>query len=230
MRVKGGGRKKSWEAMPVDDGGLLFQDTNPNDAAFGVPEHQVTELEAPIEAEKNQNQEEAQAVEDGDGEGEEAEAEAEDENKERSTKLEIEAICQKRDIGADDNTYLETETETSEYNYFHNIPKSQPAAHINRSYSQSEKYTQSETERSEYDFFIPNRNPKAPTKAQLEKYAQSDREEVQCSEWGDNDHYSTTSLSENEDDDRDLRSEMGTWSNFDPSVRAESVAGLVPLA
>ncbi|XP_024164304.1 uncharacterized protein LOC112171337 [Rosa chinensis] len=94
----------------------------------------------------------------------------------------------------------------------------------------SEKYTQSETERLEYDFFVPNHNPKAPTKAQLEKYAQSEREEVQCSEWGDNDHYSTTSLSENEDDDRDSRSEMGTWSNFNPSVRAESIVSSVPLA
>ncbi|KAM5554347.1 chromo domain-containing protein LHP1 [Rosa sericea] len=108
MRVKGGGRKKSWEAMPVDDGGLLFQDTDPNDAAFAVPENQVTEPQLEIEPEKNQNHEEAQAVDDGDGEGEEGdgeegeeEAEAEDENKERSTKLdegfyEIEAIRRKR--------------------------------------------------------------------------------------------------------------------------------------
>ncbi|KAL6129197.1 hypothetical protein ACLB2K_072550 [Fragaria x ananassa] len=120
MRVKGGGRKRSWEAMPLDDGGgcLLFEDTaDPNDAVFAVPEHLVTEPQPQIEPE-SQNQEEAEGVEgeDGDGEGEgegedgdgeegeegEAEAEGEeDENKERSTKLdegfyEIEAIRRKR--------------------------------------------------------------------------------------------------------------------------------------
>lgn len=114
MRVKGGGRKKSWEAMPVDDdgdGGLLFQDTDPN-APFAVPEHQpfaVAEPQPQIEPESR-----PQALEqgnDGDGEGEdgegeceegeEGEAEAEEENKERSTNLdegfyEIEAIRRKR--------------------------------------------------------------------------------------------------------------------------------------
>ncbi|KAL6124497.1 hypothetical protein ACLB2K_077009 [Fragaria x ananassa] len=131
-----------------------------------------------------------------------------------------------RHLSDDDDSEPETETERSEYNYFHNVPKSsQSAAVKNHSYSQSEKYAASE--RSEYDFFL--RNPKAPSKAQPEKYAPSEREEVQCSEWGDHDHYSTTSSSENEDDDdRDSRSEMGTRSNFDPSVRAESVAGSVP--
>ncbi|KAL6125881.1 hypothetical protein ACLB2K_073932 [Fragaria x ananassa] len=126
-----------------------------------------------------------------------------------------------RHLSDDDDSEPETETERSEYNYFHNVPKSsQSAAVKNHSYSQSEKYAASE--RSEYDFFL--RNPKAPSKAQSEKYAPSEREEVQCSEWGDHDHYSTTSSSENEDDDdRDSRSEMGTRSNFDPSVRAESV-------
>ncbi|XP_050385184.1 chromo domain-containing protein LHP1 [Argentina anserina] len=115
MRVKGGGRKKSWEAMPVDDGGsgvLLFGHTaEPNDAAFAAPEHQEAEPQPQIEPER-QNQEEAEGAEgedgDGEGEGEDGEegeegeeAEVEDENKERSTKLdegfyEIEAIRRKR--------------------------------------------------------------------------------------------------------------------------------------
>lgn len=115
MRVKGGGRKKSWEAMPVDDdgdgGGLLFQDTDPN-APFAVPEHQpfaVTEPQPQIEPENRaqapeQGNDGDGEGEDGEGEGEEAEegeAEADDENKERTTKLdegfyEIEAIRRKR--------------------------------------------------------------------------------------------------------------------------------------
>uniref|UniRef100_A0A5B7ALV7 DUF632 domain-containing protein n=1 Tax=Davidia involucrata TaxID=16924 RepID=A0A5B7ALV7_DAVIN len=50
----------------------------------------------------------------------------------------------------------------------------------------------------------------------------TEREEVQCSEWDD--HYSTTSSSENEDGDRDSRSEIGTRSNFGSSVHNESKA------
>ncbi|KAA8515849.1 hypothetical protein F0562_019028 [Nyssa sinensis] len=48
---------------------------------------------------------------------------------------------------------------------------------------------------------------------------ETEREEVQCSEWGD--HYSTTSSSDNEDGDRDSRSEIGTRSNFGSSVHNE---------
>lgn len=114
MRVKGGGRKKSWEAMPVDDdgdGGLLFQDTDPN-VPFAVPEHQpfaVTEPQPQIEPENRPQAPEQGNDGDGEGEdgegegeeGEEGEAEADDENKERTTKLdegfyEIEAIRRKR--------------------------------------------------------------------------------------------------------------------------------------
>ncbi|KAL8227959.1 hypothetical protein R6Q57_015543 [Mikania cordata] len=50
-----------------------------------------------------------------------------------------------------------------------------------------------------------------------------EREEVQCSEWGD--HYSTTSsTSDDEEIDRDSRSEMESRSNFGSSVHNESVA------
>ncbi|XP_061375885.1 nitrate regulatory gene2 protein-like isoform X3 [Gastrolobium bilobum] len=66
-----------------------------------------------------------------------------------------------------------------------------------------------ESERSEYDYF----NEKL-----------TEREEVQCSEWGD--HYSTTSSSDDGvEGDVDSRSEIGTRSNFGSSVRAESLAG-----
>nr|GMC84886.1 nitrate regulatory gene2 protein-like [Ipomoea batatas] len=46
--------------------------------------------------------------------------------------------------------------------------------------------------------------------------SEAEREEVECSEWGDHDHYSTTSSSDLEEGEReDLRSEIGaTRSNF----------------
>ncbi|KAL5538101.1 hypothetical protein UlMin_044324 [Ulmus minor] len=78
---------------------------------------------------------------------------------------------------------------------------------------------ETETERSEYDFF----NSKAQSHHEKRDFTETEREEVQCSEWGD--HYSTSSSSEDEDDDRDSRSEMGVRSNFGSSVRAESVSG-----
>ena len=75
-----------------------------------------------------------------------------------------------------------------------------------------------ETERSEYDFF----NSK-PQHQEKHDFTETEREEVQCSEWGD--HYSSTSSSGDEDDDeRDSRSEMGVRSNFGSSTRAESAA------
>ncbi|XP_047337456.1 nitrate regulatory gene2 protein [Impatiens glandulifera] len=61
-----------------------------------------------------------------------------------------------------------------------------------------------------------------------EEEEEVEREEVQCSEWGDHEHdrYSTTSSSEVEDDEEDVesRSEIGTQSNFGSSVRNESMA------
>ncbi|KAL0373485.1 UNVERIFIED_CONTAM: Nitrate regulatoryprotein [Sesamum radiatum] len=54
---------------------------------------------------------------------------------------------------------------------------------------------------------------------------ETEREEVQCSEWGDHDNYSSTSSSSDEDEEGDLksRSDFGTRSNFE-SVRNESAA------
>ncbi|XP_062073198.1 nitrate regulatory gene2 protein [Humulus lupulus] len=81
--------------------------------------------------------------------------------------------------------------------------------------------TETETERSEYDFFHP-KGQQDHLHHQKHDFTETEREEVQCSEWGD--HYSTTSSSEDEDDDRDSRSEMGVHSNFGSSTRAESVS------
>ncbi|KAL0379776.1 UNVERIFIED_CONTAM: Nitrate regulatoryprotein [Sesamum angustifolium] len=54
---------------------------------------------------------------------------------------------------------------------------------------------------------------------------ETEREEVQCSEWGDHDHYSSTSSSSDEDEREDLksRSDFGTRSNFG-SVKNEVAA------
>lgn len=58
-----------------------------------------------------------------------------------------------------------------------------------------------------------------------EEDEETEREEVQCSEW-DDDHYSTTSSDTesrdgNEDDDKESRSEIGSRSNFGSSVHNE---------
>ncbi|PON60848.1 hypothetical protein PanWU01x14_149770 [Parasponia andersonii] len=91
----------------------------------------------------------------------------------------------------------------------------------------SELGTETETERSEYDFF----NSKAQDNHhhhQKHDFTETEREEVQCSEWDD--HYSTTSSSGDEDDDRDSRSEMGVRSNFGSSTRAEFVSAAAAVA
>lgn len=58
---------------------------------------------------------------------------------------------------------------------------------------------------------------------------ETEREEVQCSEWEDHDHYSTTSSSdaaeeeEEEEEDRESMSEIGTRADFGSSVRTSSM-------
>ncbi|XP_058737540.1 nitrate regulatory gene2 protein-like [Vicia villosa] len=89
-----------------------------------------------------------------------------------------------------------------------------------------------DSERSEYDYF--NRKlatvQKNPSHHHLdEQHTETEREEVECSEWGD--HYSTTSSSEEDDEedeedddgvdgDVESRSEIGTRSNFGSSSAA----------
>ncbi|KAM7472041.1 hypothetical protein LguiA_010224 [Lonicera macranthoides] len=62
---------------------------------------------------------------------------------------------------------------------------------------------------------------------QSEEDEETEREEVQCSEWDD--HYSTTSSSD-EEGDRESRSEIGTRSNFGSSVHNEPMAVPQPAA
>jgi len=101
----------------------------------------------------------------------------------------------------------------------------------------------SDSERSEYDYFDGKletqktySHSRSPSHIHSdshshhhlpEEYTETEREEVQCSEWGD--HYSTTSSSDDDDDDGvegdvESRSEIGTRSNFGSSMRAQSVA------
>ncbi|XP_022756920.1 nitrate regulatory gene2 protein-like [Durio zibethinus] len=86
-----------------------------------------------------------------------------------------------------------------------------------------------ETEKSEYDFFRPQRLSHRyninSDNAKSNFNEETEREEVQCSEWGDHDHdhYTTTSSSdEEEEDDVASRSGIGTRSNFGSSMRGES--------
>jgi hypothetical protein len=63
----------------------------------------------------------------------------------------------------------------------------------------------------------------------LSEDEETEREEVQCSEWDHDDRYSTTSSSDEEEDD-DVRSELGTRSNFGSSVHNEPMAAPVAAA
>ncbi|XP_018483888.1 nitrate regulatory gene2 protein [Raphanus sativus] len=68
------------------------------------------------------------------------------------------------------------------------------------------------TERSsEYDFFNPSTNNKKKKQFESMDEEETEREEVQCSEWDVHDHYSTTSSSDvTEDDNLESISEIGT--------------------
>ncbi|KAI4356633.1 hypothetical protein L6164_000641 [Bauhinia variegata] len=104
--------------------------------------------------------------------------------------------------------------------------------HKHNHHLETEDFDDDDTERSEYDFFHGKPDPLQTQKSRHhyqnhdQEYTETEREEVQCSEWGD--HYSTTSSSDEEEDedDADSRSEIGTRSNFGSSVRAESVTGV----
>lgn len=115
--------------------------------------------------------------------------------------------------------------------FFNNRARAQenrPSSNHDLNSETEEEGTETETERSQYDFF--NAAKAKQDNSRYEKhhdFAASEameREEVQCSEWGD--HYSTTSSSadEDDDDDRDSRSDLGVRSNFGSSARTESVA------
>ncbi|KAL2330070.1 hypothetical protein Fmac_017651 [Flemingia macrophylla] len=103
-----------------------------------------------------------------------------------------------------------------------------PSLHSQRTIPQPHD---TDSERSEYDYFDGKLHSHSPSHSHHlpDDYTETEREEVQCSEWGD--HYSTTSSSDDDDDevreDVESRSEIGTRSNFGSSVRAESVGAPV---
>ncbi|XP_062174154.1 nitrate regulatory gene2 protein [Alnus glutinosa] len=94
---------------------------------------------------------------------------------------------------------------------------------------EEEEEEEREEKAAEYDFFEKRDNRKyrrEEDETEVATEAEGEREEVQCSEWED--HYSTTSSSEVEEEvggeDGDLRSETGTRSNFGGSMAPPPVA------
>lgn len=81
---------------------------------------------------------------------------------------------------------------------------------------------ETETERSEFDFFQQQKVNRYSNHPKSNIDEETEREEVQCSEWGD--HYTTSTSSDDEEreDDLESRSEIESRSNFGASVRAES--------
>ncbi|KAM0048479.1 hypothetical protein Hdeb2414_s0008g00274931 [Helianthus debilis subsp. tardiflorus] len=81
-----------------------------------------------------------------------------------------------------------------------------------------------EDKRSVYSTYSQKKNNSSYHLEREDEEETEEREEVQCSEWGD--RYSTTSSTSDDDDeeiDRDSRSEMESRSNFGSSVHNESV-------
>ncbi|XVF22772.1 hypothetical protein REPUB_Repub12eG0199900 [Reevesia pubescens] len=112
------------------------------------------------------------------------------------------------------------------------LPQRHPRHHHHLDSNNPEDTEDTETEKSEYDFFRPQ---KLNHRYNINTYnsnshfdEETEREEVQCSEWGDHDHdrYTTTSSSdeeEEEDDDVASRSDIGTCSNFGSSMKSEKL-------
>lgn len=126
--------------------------------------------------------------------------------------------------------------------------KSQERQHHNRFGDQHDlhnRFSDTETERSEHDFFDSRKEKEFDTETERSSHSrkhkqfktldsaveeEAEREEVQCSEWEDHDHYSTTSSSEaaheeDEEEEEDIESisEVGTRSDFGSSVKTGSM-------
>lgn len=82
-----------------------------------------------------------------------------------------------------------------------------PAPHGHE--GEEDEESEEDASASDYDFFQKKEFHK---KVQESVHGEAEREEVQCSDWGD--HYSTTSSSSHEEDDLHSRSDIGTRSNF----------------
>ncbi|XP_061375884.1 nitrate regulatory gene2 protein-like isoform X2 [Gastrolobium bilobum] len=145
------------------------------------------------------------------------------------------------------STYSSTPSQTSSVWNWENFypPPPPPASDYFRHRSETDREEEEaeaeeeeeSSERSEYDYFnekLVSEKHQHQRQHQHQhnhhshhlpgEYTETEREEVQCSEWGD--HYSTTSSSDDGvEGDVDSRSEIGTRSNFGSSVRAESLAG-----
>lgn len=138
------------------------------------------------------------------------------------------------------STYSSTPSQTSSvWNWDNFYPPSPPPSEFFQSRSQTQVQRKphrnndydDETEQSEYNFFHRKSESKKDDSHQFQQQkhhlddTETEREEVQCSDWGD--HYSTTSSSDIDEidgTDADLRSEADTRSNFASSIRTESVA------
>ncbi|XP_059651643.1 nitrate regulatory gene2 protein-like [Cornus florida] len=88
----------------------------------------------------------------------------------------------------------------------------------NFNYQNQHKHHMDDDKVSNYSYRTQHKHHHIDADDEVEE---TDREEVQCSEWDD--HYSTTSSSD-EEEDKESRSEIGTRSNFGSSVHNESKA------
>ncbi|GKU88497.1 hypothetical protein SLEP1_g2755 [Rubroshorea leprosula] len=138
------------------------------------------------------------------------------------------------------STYSNTPSQTSSvWNWENFYPPSPPdSEYFDRKAQQNQQYHQRpdnnhsvdagedmEAERSEYDFFHSqkvNQLHRKNNNARSNIDEETEREEVQCSEWGDHDRYTTSTSSDDEVDELESRSEIESRSNFEASVRPES--------
>ncbi|KFK37283.1 hypothetical protein AALP_AA4G237000 [Arabis alpina] len=110
---------------------------------------------------------------------------------------------------------------SSVWNWENFYPPSPPDSEFFNKKSQRNRFgdgDETETDRSEVDFHHSRKEKKQFES--MKEDEETEREEVQCSEWEDHDHYSTTSSSaeeEEEEEDRESVSEIGS------SVRTSSM-------
>ncbi|KAM7275445.1 hypothetical protein ACFE04_017311 [Oxalis oulophora] len=119
------------------------------------------------------------------------------------------------------------EQRTRNVHHHQQQPHNHHLDHEEEEEEESSSGTETEAE-TEYDFFKSNAKQRLH---QIEgvgggmkhnREEETEREEVQCSEWGD--HYSTTTSSDEEEGGLDTRSEIGTRSNYgSESFRSESI-------
>lgn len=138
------------------------------------------------------------------------------------------------------STYSSTPSQTSSvWNWENFYPPSPPDSEFFNQKSrqrpepdpESESEPETEAERSEYDFFQPHQQQQKERESRpfpkdfnyngSVADEETEREEVQCSEWGD--HYSTTTSSDDEEEEMDKESisEMGARSDFGSSGKQQ---------